>query len=48
MIDAITSKKCPGCGSTRVVKNGPRDGRQQYLWRTHGCELQFIGRQEPY
>ena len=48
MSDAITSKKCPGCGSTLVVKNGPRDGRQQYLCRTHGCELQFIGRQEPY
>ena len=48
MSDASTRRECPRCGSTLVVKNGPRDGRQQYLCRTHGCELQFIDRKEPY
>ena len=46
MSDVAVERTCPRCQGTHVVKNGHRQGQQQYRCRSRGCGHQFIGRIE--
>ena len=46
MSDVAAERTCPRCQGTHVVKNGHRQGQQQYRCRSRGCEHQFIDRIE--
>ena len=44
MCDAQAEKTCPRCYGTHVVKNGHRQGQQQYRCESIGCRYQFTDR----
>ena len=46
MGDVPVERICPRCSGTHVVKNGHRQGRQQYRCRSIGCGYQFADRAE--